>query len=109
MHDGCFDLGKTNTTMEMNMRIARLAINGSRLAINGSAVLAVVGVLAICVADNPASAAVHARKCSASQSVLNGECVDNSFINPDVPASCHGAAACYRRVGHKHKTHRKNT
>jgi len=81
------------------MRIAKLAINGST-------VLAVAGVLAICVTDDSASAAVHARKCAASQSILNGECVDNSFINPDVPTSCHGAAACYRRVGQKHKTHK---
>jgi hypothetical protein len=92
---------RQTATMEMNMRPAKFAINGS-------AVLAVVGVLAICVAVDPASAAVHARKCAASQSILNGECVDNSFINPDVPTSCHGAAACYRRVGHKHKTHKKN-
>jgi hypothetical protein len=80
------------------MRIIGLAFSGTALAI--------VGILAVCEA-NPAVAAfdsAKAKRCIGRyQSVENGLCVNNSFINPaGAPDFC-GGAACYRSSSHKHK------
>ena len=79
-----------------------------RLALKAGAVLAAIGTLAVCVTDDPASAAVRAKKCAAHQSLLIGECVDNSFVNPDAPNPCSPGGACYRRSNHKHKMSKTN-
>jgi len=79
-----------------------------RLTLNRGAVLAAIGTLAVCVADDQASAAVHAKKCAAHQSLLNGECVDNSFVSSDAQIPCSSGGACYRRSNHKHKVSKTN-
>jgi hypothetical protein len=84
------------------MRIIGLASTGTALAI--------VGVLAVC-ATNPALAALDSAKgkrCIGKyQSVENGLCINNSYINPGSAADfCGGGAACYRGGSTKHKRHK---
>ncbi len=75
--------------------------------LNATAAVAAIGFLAAYLSAAPASAAMRGPKCAPHQSHLNGECVDDAFIDPDRPNSC-AKGACYRRGGHKGKTHRTN-
>jgi uncharacterized membrane protein len=92
--------------MKVKFGMERIMRN-ERLVVNASVVAAMIGFLAAYAADTPASAAVHGPKCAAHQSRLNGECVDDAFINPD-SNPCGKGAACYRRGGHKSKARRPN-
>jgi hypothetical protein len=79
-----------------------------RLALSGRAALVAMGMLAVWVSDDPASGAAVAKRCQPYKTLLNGECVENSFINPDLPNTCSGGASCYRRTVHKHKAPKTN-
>jgi hypothetical protein len=85
-----------------------ILVSATSRATSGGALLFAIGLLMVW-ASADASAAVQAKRCSPHQSVLNGECVDNSFINPELPGSCSRGAACFRRDNHKRRAHKTNS
>ena len=68
------------------------------------ATLAFGGTLAVCIGDAGNASTLKSKRCiSRFESVENGLCVNNSYINTERPNPCVNAL-CYRS-SHKHRKH----